>query len=233
VIPILNVDGRARVPVRMIANRGSDGTVHEYFNTGGKPDGTLIGWPQCKQHIPLDFTTTQFPGGYPNDAGVNVQHDDFFGSPQPETRALFRLLAEERPDLMLNMHTGANFLRPLRPFCEPVLAPVFDEMYRRVRTRLTTAGLQASDDPALEADPKREPVSAFNLDSALNLHSGVMGILVESPAHNFSTSKKRNGDRFVHSVEDLLKAHLTCHEETMNLLAETGGRVRWTEKRPG
>ena len=85
-IPILNADGRSRVPLRMGVHRGTDHTVAEYFNTGGHPDGSLIGWPDCKEFIPLDFAGTQFPGGYPNDAGVNVQHDDFFGRPQPETR---------------------------------------------------------------------------------------------------------------------------------------------------
>ena len=76
-------------------HRGADHTVAEYFNTGGQPDGSLIGWPDCKEFIPLDFSATQFPGGYPNDAGVNVQHDDFFGRPQPETRALLDLAAED------------------------------------------------------------------------------------------------------------------------------------------
>ena len=83
VLPITNVDGRARVPLRMIRHRGTEDRVHEYFNTGAKADGTNLGWPQCKEFIPLDFNKTQFPGGYPNDAGVNIQHDDFFGLRQP------------------------------------------------------------------------------------------------------------------------------------------------------
>jgi predicted deacylase len=231
VVPILNVDGRTRVPLRMIRHRGKDHTVQEYFNTGGKTDGTLIGWPQCKQFIPLDFSKTQFPGGYPNDAGVNVQHDDFFGAPQPETRALFKLTAEERPDLILNMHTGASFLQPLRPFCEPVLTPIYEEMYRRVRTRLTEAGLQASDSAAVEADPKRERMSPYNLDTALNLHCGALAILVESPAHSF-TRRRRDGSEYVHTPERLLDAHLICQQESMKLLIETGGRVAWTQKAP-
>ncbi len=230
VIPITNVDGRARIPLRMIRHQGSDHTVQEYFNTGAKPDGTIIGWPQCKQFIPLDFSKTQFPGGYPNDAGVNIQHDDFFGAPQPETRALFNLTARERPDLILNMHTGAQFLCPLRPFIEPVLTPAFEDLYRRVITSLTVAGLQRTDDPAVEANPARERLSVFNLDSALNLHCGALSVLVESPAHSFSTSK-RNGQPFVHTPDQLLDAQLTCHQEAMRFLAETGGRTRWSQKR--
>lgn len=97
-IPITNVDGRARVPYRMLRNWGPNVQVQEYFNTGGLKDGKLLGYPNCKQYIPLDFSTVVFPGGYPNDAGVNIQHDDFFGHAQPETRALLDLVARERPE---------------------------------------------------------------------------------------------------------------------------------------
>lgn len=72
-IPIVNPDGRVRIPLRMEQYRNTDHTVHEYLNTGGNPDGTLIGWPQVKEFIPLDFGKPVFPGGYPNDAGVNIQ----------------------------------------------------------------------------------------------------------------------------------------------------------------
>lgn len=230
VVPITNVDGRARIPLRMIRYQGSSDILHEYFNTGAKPNGDIIGWPQCKQFIPLDFSSTQFPGGYPNDAGVNIQHDDFFGAPQPETRALFSLTARERPDLILNMHTGATFVHPLRPFMEPALTPAFEDLYRRVITGLTVAKLQRTDNPAEEANPARERLSVFNLDTALNLHCGAMSVLIESPAHNFSTSK-RNGQLFVHTPGQLLDAQLICHQEAMRFLAETGGRVRWTAKK--
>ena len=198
-IPILNADGRSRVPLRMGAHRGADHTVAEYFNTGGQPDGSLIGWPDCKEFIPLDFSATQFPGGYPNDAGVNVQHDDFFGRPQPETRALLDLAAEERPDVTMNMHTGATFIHPLRSLIEPALTPTFDALYRRLMTKLTAAGLQASEDASVEANPARERPSVFNLDSALNLHCGSLSVLVESPSHTFSTAKTERAAVLAHA----------------------------------
>ena len=46
--------------------------VHEYLNTGANADGTLLGWPQVKEFSLLDFARTAFPGGYPNDVGVNL-----------------------------------------------------------------------------------------------------------------------------------------------------------------
>ena len=230
-IPITNVDGRARVPLRMIRHQGTNHHVHEYFNTGAKPNGEIIGWPQCKEHIPLDFSTTQFPGGYPNDAGVNIQHDDFLGARQPETQALLDLAARERPDLTINMHTGAVFMHPLRPAIEPALWPRFDELYRRIMTRLTEEGLQRTGDPAAHADPSRERVGGFNMESAINAHCGALAVLVESPSHNFSTATK-DGKPFFHSPENLLDAQLLCHLEAMKYLADTGGRAQWTAKRP-
>ena len=229
-IPVTNVDGRTRVPMRSLVHRGTDHTVQEYLNTGGKPDGSLIGWPQCKQNIPLNFSTTQFPGGYPNDAGVNIQHDDFLGAQQPETRMLLALTVRERPDLTMNMHTGAVFMHPLRPFLEPVLTPVYEAAYRRIMGALVEAGLQQSRDLAKETNPARERMSPFGLDSALNLNCGSLSILVESPSHAFSTARK-DGQPFIHTPDLLVDAQLICHQEAMAYLVANGGRSRWAPGR--
>jgi hypothetical protein len=228
-IPITNVDGRARVPYRMLRNWGPNDQVQEYFNTGGVKNGKLLGYPNCKQYIPLDFSTVVFPGGYPNDAGVNIQHDDFLGHPQPETRALLDLVARERPDITVNMHTGGDFMLMAREFTEPSLTPAFEELFRRVQTALTLAKLQATDDVAREADPSRAKLGVYNLDTAINLNSGALAVLIESPSHAASPAM-RYGQRFTHKADDILNAHLTAHQEAMKFLAETGGRVRWTTK---
>jgi hypothetical protein len=228
-LPVTNPDGRARVPVRMERHRGNDYTVHEYLNTGGRLDGKIIGWPQCKEFIPVDFSKVQFPGGYPNDAGVNIQHDDFFGRRQPETQALLDLTARERPDLILNMHTGATFVSMLRSFIEPALNPAYEELYRRVHGRLAREKLQATEDPVREGDPSRRGMGVYNLDTALNLNCGALTVLIESPSHGFSTAK-RNGEPFVHTADDLVTAQLISHQESMKYLAATGGRAKWTER---
>lgn len=231
VLPLMNPDGRARVPLRMLADYGSDFTVGEYMNTGGRPDGTLIGWPECKLHIPLDFSSVQFPGGYPNDAGVNIMHDDFMGNPQPETRALFEITERERPDLMLDMHTGATFFKLLRPYCEPSLSEAFDGYYRRLLTRLTNLGWQATRDVAKEASSGRLRTFAANLDTVLNMHCGVLCITPESPSHSAPIAKSATGD-FRHTPDILLDEQLIAHEEAMGFLLETGGRIAWTARRP-
>lgn len=229
-IPIMNPDGRARIPLRMELYTETSNIVHEYLNTGGKPDGTLIGWPQVKEFIPLDFTTTSFPGGYPNDAGVNIQHDDFIGKRQPETLALFDLAERERPDLIINMHTGAVYMQMHRPFGEPVLGPAFDTLYNFVHTGLALHGLQYSKDPKIATDLSRVRMSVYNLDGALNLHCGALSVLVESPSHGFS-GKNEAGEIVLQTPDMLLDAQLICHQEAMRFLVETGGRSVWTPSR--
>ena len=108
-LPLVNPDGRARLPIRTERFRGcapDSYKVHSFLNTGGRKDGQPIGWPNIKRYIPMDSTEVGFLGGYPNDAGVNIMHDDFLGNPQPETQMLLDITAAEKPDLILNMHTG-------------------------------------------------------------------------------------------------------------------------------
>ena len=230
VIPIVNMDGRARIPVRMEAFRGPSNFIQEYLNTGGWTGGALIGWPAVKAHIPLDFSRTQFPGGYPNDNGVNIMHDDFYGARQPETQALFDLAARERPDLILNLHTGAGlddyFARVHPPVGEEALKPAFDGLYRAVHAALTRAGMQGSSDVAAESDSSHANGYGYNLDSALDYHCGALSLVVEFPSHAFS-GKNRKGEVVRHTADHLLDEELTVQEESMKYLVAAGGRAKW------
>ncbi len=229
-VPVTNVDGRARVPVRMLKQRGRNSEVQQYWNTGAWANGKLIDWPTCKRDIPLDFSKTQFPGGYPNDAGVNLMHDDFFVHPQPETRALFEMGARERPDIIMNMHSGGDYTRVMREWIEPSLGTAFNELFRRTQTALTVAGLRGTDDVARESDPARATaLGMFNLDSALNLNSGALVILTEAPSHGV-TLARRDGRPFLHTTDMLIDGQLLCHQEAMKFLVETGGRTHWAAK---
>ncbi|WP_461533154.1 hypothetical protein [Sinomicrobium sp.] len=233
-IPLVNPDGRARVPIIMEPNRGGapdSFTVHEYLNTGGKKDGTIIGWPDVKKYIPMKFDDFGFAGGYPNDAGVNIMHDDFLGSPQPETRMLFDIAAAEKPDLIMNMHTGVPknnyFMQVHRPFCEPGLQPVFDQLYRKTKTSLAHNKLLGSEDLSVEADPSKVKMSfGTNLGSALNLLCGALSVVIESPSHGFSGTNLA-GEPAVHTPEMLIDAQLIAHRESLKFLLESGGRPAW------
>lgn len=225
-IPIVNVDGRVRIPLRMEAFRNTDLTVAEYLNTGGKPDGTITGWPQIKEFIPMEMSGPGFPGGYPNDAGVNIQHDDFFGNKQPETQALFNLAAREKPDLILNLHTGAVYMRMDRPVCEPVLHNAFDTLFKYVHSELGARGLQYSRDPEVAGDPALASSGVFNLDGALNFHCGALSVVVESPSHSFD-GLNEDGKPAAQTPDMLLDAQLILHQQAMKFLVSTGGRSKW------
>ncbi len=229
-IPIVNPDGRARIPLRMEAYRDTDFTVAEFLNTGGKPNGTITGWPQIKEFIPTDFTRPGFPGGYPNDAGVNLQHDNFLGKRQPETQALFNLTERERPDLIINMHTGSVYMLMDHPLGEPALHPAFDTLFKYVHTGLALNGLQYTKDPKIEGDPARASTGVYNLDGALNFNCGALSVVVESPSHGFS-GKNEAGEPALQTPDMLLDAQLICHQEAMRFLVETGGRSVWTPGR--
>ncbi|HUX97274.1 MAG TPA: M14 family zinc carboxypeptidase [Bacteroidales bacterium] len=225
-IPVTNPDGRERIPLRMELYRDTDFTVAEYLNTGGNAEGKITGWPQIKEFIPMDFSKPGFPGGYPNDAGVNFQHDDFLGRIQPETQALFDLTEREKPDLIINMHTGAVFMLMHRPLGEPALLPVFDTLFSYVHSELAVKGLQNTNDPKIEGNSSRTGTSTYNLDGALNFHCGALSVVVESPSHSFSGIRITQ-ERKIESPDNLLDAQLTCHQQAMKFLAETGGRSKW------
>jgi hypothetical protein len=225
-IPIVNPDGRVRIPLRMELYRDTDFTVAEYLNTGGNAEGKITGWPQIKEFIPMDFSKPGFPGGYPNDAGVNCQHDNFLGKKQPETQALFDLTEREKPDLIINLHTGAVYMRMDRPLGEPALSPAFDTLFRYVHSELAVNGLQYSKDPKIAGDPNNATTGVYNLDGALNFHCGALSVVVESPSHSFSGTNEA-GKPVIEPPDLLLNAQLICHQQAMKFLAETGGRSKW------
>ncbi len=225
-IPIVNPDGRVRIPLRMELFRGTDFTVAEYLNTGGNAEGKITGWPQIKEFIPMDFSKPGFPGGYPNDAGVNIQHDDFFGKRQPETQALFDLTEREKPDLIINLHTGAVYMRMDRPLGEPALHQAFDTLFRYVHSELGLKGLQYSKDPKIAGDPGLATSGVYNIDGALNFHCGALSVVVESPSHSFD-GLNEEGKPAGQTPDMLLDAQLICHQQAMKFLAETGGRSKW------
>lgn len=226
-IPITNPDGRDRIPLRMELYRDTDFTVAEYLNTGGNAEGKITGWPQIKEFIPMDFSKPGFPGGYPNDAGVNIQHDDFLGKKQPETQSLFDLTEREKPDLVINLHTGTVYMRMDRPLGEPALHPAFDTLFKYVHSELAVKGLQFTNDPLIEGNASEQAsTGAYNLDGALNWHCGALSVVVESPSHSFSANRTTQ-ERKIETPDNLLDAQLICHQQAMKFLAGTGGRSRW------
>jgi hypothetical protein len=104
IIPCLNVDGRGRIP----SDDPKKWTEYEQekYRHGLYPDGSPIGWPQCKVPHPRDPKQHAFLGGYFNDKGVNPLHGVFLSKEiAPETHTALNLALEETPDLVLDLHS--------------------------------------------------------------------------------------------------------------------------------
>ena len=113
IVPVANPDGRARViPDAMVGLTFED---LRHWGQGNYKDGSLCGWPDCKKTHPMkDYAS--FLGGYYNDDGVNMMHDNFFHPMAKETQAILDLCTDEAPDFVLQLHGGDNipgtFLQP-------------------------------------------------------------------------------------------------------------------------
>ena len=104
-IPMCNPDGREHVPFdNFVGHTFQD---LRYYGQGTWKDGTLCGWPGCKTIHPIkDYC--DFLGGYFNDDGVNMMHDDFLVDPCNEVRNVFKTARDYSPDFTLLCHGGGN-----------------------------------------------------------------------------------------------------------------------------
>jgi len=103
IVPLAQPDGRERVTPNSMVGQTMEDFV--YYARGMWKDGTPVLYPENKALMPLPLEKLAFLGGYFNDNGVNIQHDDFFGDMQPETKALIALARNEQPDCILACHS--------------------------------------------------------------------------------------------------------------------------------
>ena len=104
-IPISNPDGRSHVPLDSFVGR----TFYDlrYYNQGTWKNGELCGWPECKMKHPIKEHVDRL-GGYFNDDGINMMHDDFFGDPCNEVKNILRICRDHAPDFSILLHGGDN-----------------------------------------------------------------------------------------------------------------------------
>ena len=105
IIPCLNPDGRARLDFPSMVGKSFEEL--RLYNQGTWKDGTLCGWPDCKRIHPIK-EHCDFLGGYFNDDGINLMHDDFFLKKSSENEFLFDIANEYVPDLTILLHGGDN-----------------------------------------------------------------------------------------------------------------------------
>ncbi len=180
VIPLANPDGRARVPYDGWVGLPNE-EMHK-VNQGTRRDGSLYGWPGCKQVHPMQGDVG-FLGGYFDDAGINISHDEWFGPMYPVTSALFKLVRHEAPDMLINLHSYEFPPGVLRVSYVPM--PVKQQLHdfaTQYYEDLTVAGLPhlTLPTPLVDGDAGKTP-PALNLSSAL-WHAGCgLSFTHESP----------------------------------------------------
>ncbi len=114
IIPCLNPDGRIAAGVQHL----SGGKIEDIFwvQQGVLKDGTLFRGRKVKEIQPISEEMMLHRGGYYNDAGINLQHDDFFGPEiAPENKAVQSVFRREIPDAFLTMHAHGGPAAILTP----------------------------------------------------------------------------------------------------------------------
>jgi len=103
IVPLANPDGRARVPYEgWVGLPAEEMTI---WGQGTHADGEPFGWRPGKAIHPMRGAEIGRLGGYFDDNGVNMMHDNWAEPWSGTTRALLRLTEEEGPDLLLNLHS--------------------------------------------------------------------------------------------------------------------------------
>ena len=123
IVPIANPDGRARVPFESVVGMTFD--EFRYYNQGTWKNGELCGWPGCKSIHPIK-EYCDYIGGYFNDDGINMMHEDFFAEITNESKLLIDICRREVPDLTIQMHGGTNCVCTLLP-AEHSSAPAYEK----------------------------------------------------------------------------------------------------------
>ncbi len=104
-MPMCNPDGRSHIPFDNFVGHTFEDL--RYYNQGAWKNGELCGWPGCKTRHPIKEYVS-YLGGYFNDDGVNMMHDDYFVNPCNEVKNVLEVTRDYAPDFSVLFHGGDN-----------------------------------------------------------------------------------------------------------------------------
>jgi len=180
VIPCTNPDGRRRVPYDGLV--GLTATEMSRVGQGTFADGELCRYPRCKATHPMTGNVGSL-GGYFDDAGVNLMHDEWFAPFSPLTSPLLAMVGREAPDLLLNMHSHGMppailALSYVPMFIKQAVYDFADRYGRACAER----GLTTKPPVPIEPDgPVGSFPPTFNLTSAMYHAGAALPMTFESP----------------------------------------------------
>jgi len=208
-VPIAQPDGRIRSGVRHLV--GASPAELVYYGQGApKETGSApVTWEWFLRRHPAPLDEIDFLGGYFNDAGVNIDLDDFFSSAKaPETEALLNLVREETPDcvVVLHSHGAGPFISHPNHFVS--------ERCRYYQAQIGTVVAQRHERDGLRPAwrPARGPheITYFNLPTALHHVSGALPVAFEFP-HGLATNP--------YTFDEILDTGLGMFEEVLRYVS--------------
>lgn len=213
IVPVANPDGRARVvPESMLGVKGAE---LRYWGQGTWKDGSLCGWPECKKVHPIR-SAAGFLGGYYNDDGVNLMHDNFFCPMARETTALLRLAEDEQADLALHLHGGSNSQGDLLlpAYMSTAANRTIETLAEKCRAAGALEGLTFRDAVSKKTDDGIKTPPSFNLPSAMHHICGAANCTYESNECIIDEP----GPHLTH--EQVLRMHMILFEQALGILCK-------------
>ena len=214
-IPCINPDGRSHVPFDSFVGKTFNDL--RLFNQGTWKDGTLCGWPECKKKHPIK-EHVDYLGGYFNDDGVNLMHDNFFGEKAEETEALFKLCEQYVPDFTVLLHGGTNCKNHI---IGPAYAPLFvkqkvADFEQILNQNCQTNGLQLyTPNVNFDYGENNDMPTSFNLPSALTQLCGEPCVTYES---NQGLYDDKNGVGY--DYDEIYQHHLILFKSLIEFLSK-------------
>ena len=182
-MPMCNPDGRSHIPFDNFVGRSFRDL--RYYNQGTWKNGELCGYPDCKAVHPIK-DAAGYLGGYFNDDGVNLMHDNFFGHNANETQNILDVCLEYAPDVSVLCHGGDNSVPHFThsAYCSGEACRQISELARAIAPLYESAGLKGFTNfgnrfETHDPEDGEIPVS-FNLVSAMHHCCGTPCITFES-----------------------------------------------------
>ncbi|MBI3947048.1 MAG: hypothetical protein HY321_14075 [Armatimonadetes bacterium] len=215
-VPLAQPDGRIRAAVRHLVG----GTPADMLYYGqGEPREKLPEpptWEWFLRHNPIPLDLVSYLGGYYNDAGVNIDLDDFLSPGMaPETAALLALVRDECPDcvLVLHAHGPGPWISAPKAFVPRNIQFHQAQVGALVADRHRREGLR----PAWRAPSGTVDTPYFDFPTALHHVSGSLPLAFEFP-HGLVTHP--------YTFDEILDIGLTLFEESLRY-ATTWRHILW------
>ena len=219
-VPMANPDGRSHIPFDTFVGR----TFYDlrYYNQGTWKDGSLCGWPECKMFHPIK-EYVNYLGGYFNDDGVNMMHEEFIGGKlSTGTQLMFDICNKYAPDFSILLHGGDNSTPHILPpdYCSMKAKKEIEAVSLAVKERSEKEGVGFSHLGIRHMEDNPTPPS-FNLISAMHHCCSEPAITYESNQGLDVTD--HHGPSYDH--ETIYKTHMILFEETIRVQLQRYNKI--------